>query len=142
MINKIYFAYGMNTNKNEMFTRCPKAIYLQNYDLKGYKFVFRTVADIEKVEDKSVCVSGALWVITKECEKSLDLLEGYPSLYTKEYFLYKNFKIMYYIMTNKSKKRKPLADPSNYYLNSLLEGYKEHKLPVDQLNRALQIVWF
>jgi len=46
MKTKLYFAYGMNTNKDEMSYRCPKAIALGKAVLPGYRFEFKSFATI------------------------------------------------------------------------------------------------
>jgi len=134
---KFYFAYGMNTNKEEMEMRCPGAIYIDTYKLKGLRFVFRTVADIDLTNKKEDSVTGVVWSITPDCEENLDYLEGYPNLYKKIYFSYLNEKIMMYIMTRKSKQRKALNSPNDDYKRCLLKGYKTHGLPATQILSAL-----
>ena len=130
---KLYFAYGMNTNSEQMRIRCPKARYIGNHELDGFEFKFRGVADIDKTPKSSVI--GTLWAITKECEKSLDLLEGFPNFYKKGFFNYKGNTGMYYIMTKKNKTL--LRNPSNHYLNCLENGYTEHDISTKQLEMAL-----
>ena len=80
---KYYFAYGSNMNHKHMQFRCPKAKFIGTYTLSGYELVFRSVADVQQSEDSSV--TGALFEITENCERSLDIYEGYPNLYTKKY---------------------------------------------------------
>ena len=43
---KLYFAYGMNTNKEEMAYRCPGARALGKTILSGYRFEFKSFATI------------------------------------------------------------------------------------------------
>ncbi len=101
----LYFAYGMNTNEESMATRCPKAKYLGNYTLYKFLFQFRRVADIDYTGNKKDKVIGTVWDISKDCEKSLDILEGYPTFYTKEYIKTKKGRMMLYIMTARNKTR-------------------------------------
>ena len=79
----IYIAYGSNMNIEQMSRRCPNAKPIGKYVLKNYKLEFRGVANIIKCEGAETPV--ALWLITENCEKSLDRYEGYPHLYRKEY---------------------------------------------------------
>lgn len=136
--NMLYFAYGMNTNEESMATRCPKAKYLGNYTLYKFLFQFRRVADIDYTGNKKDKVIGTVWDISKDCEKSLDILEGYPTFYTKEYIKTKKGRMMFYIMTARNKTR--LETPSRYYYKMLYDGYREHKIKTHQLissyNRA------
>ena len=83
MKTQIYVAYGSNMNVEQMKRRCPNAKPIGKYILGDYKLEFRGVANIIKCKGKKVPV--ALWEITEECEKSLDIYEGYPRLYRKEY---------------------------------------------------------
>ena len=49
------------------------------------------------------------------------------------YFKYKGKKVMTYIMPKKTK----LVAPSSRYLNIIKQGYKDCKLSITHLNRAL-----
>ena len=40
-----YLAYGMNTNKEAMAHRCPKAKPMGGFYLPNYRLIFRGVAD-------------------------------------------------------------------------------------------------
>jgi gamma-glutamylcyclotransferase (GGCT)/AIG2-like uncharacterized protein YtfP len=135
----LYFAYGMNTNLDSMARRCPAAKSLGKITLEGYKFVFRGVGDViytGKLQDK---IEGAAWLITEECEKSLDRLEGFPSFYGKVYepilFNGKPESIMIYQMTKQN--ARGIYDPSESYWNMLFEGYASHKMNHDQMYSGL-----
>ena len=80
----LYFAYGANTNLQNMNARCPNAELVGTLVLPDYKLVFKSVADIEFAVGKEV--QGVLWNITDICEEALDIYEGYPHLYRKETF--------------------------------------------------------
>lgn len=129
-MGKIYIAYGSNMNKEQMSARCPNAKPIGKTILKNYKLVFKGVADIEKIEGEEVPV--ALWEITKECEKALDIYEGYPRLYRKEYVQIEiDGKIelaMVYVM-NYSKG----AKPSEYYYKVIKQGYKDFGIDMEPL---------
>ena len=129
-----YFAYGSNLHHAQMKRRCPKCRYVKKYILKDYQLTFRSkygACDIEKKVGKKVY--GAIFVISKCGEKRLDVYEEYPTLYKKMYFKYSNKKVMTYIMVKKTK----LVPPSNKYLNSIKQGYKDCKLNIKSLNVAL-----
>ena len=64
-----------------MAERCPKAIYLGNTILKGWRLVFKSVATIEKQIGADAPVG--LFEISDQCEKALDVYEDYPQLYDK-----------------------------------------------------------
>ena len=130
----LYFAYGSNLNLFQMKRRCKDSIFLKKYQLNGYKLNFRSKyrsADIEK--NKNSSVPGALFEISKSDEKKLDIYEDYPILYKKLYFPYNNKKVMTYTMVNKTEFRYP----TERYLNVVKQGYKDCKLDMNFLNKAL-----
>ena len=130
----LYFAYGSNLNLFQMKRRCKDSVFLKKYELKGYKLNFRSkyrAADIEK--SKNSLVPGALFEISKSDEKKLDVYEDYPILYTKLYFSYYNKRVMTYIMVNKTEFRYP----TERYLNVVKQGYKDCKLDMSYLLKAL-----
>jgi gamma-glutamylcyclotransferase (GGCT)/AIG2-like uncharacterized protein YtfP len=146
--NKLYFAYGMNTNHKEMKKRCPNAEFIGVGELKGYELKFRGVADVEKSKGS---VIGAIWDITPLCEMALDILEGYPNLYRKEYksvdimpdncfvpiVVEKERKeVMFYKMNDERNE----GMPSEYYFNMLFDGYEKSQVPKDQMQDAFDSV--
>ena len=88
MAERLYFAYGSNINLEQMACRCPAAEVVGSAVLDGYELLFRGnrsgygVATVEPLSGSQV--SGLLWKLTPECERSLDIYEGYPRLYEKE----------------------------------------------------------
>ena len=132
---KLYFAYGANLNINNMSHRCPKAKLVGNLDLPDWRLVFKGVADIESAPYNKV--NGVLWDITEDCEASLDIFEGFPRLYRKEYFVVKMqdgtvADVMFYKMN-----REGYALPSEGYFNTIKSGYEQNNLPVDNLYNTL-----
>ena len=130
----LYFAYGSNLNHFQMKRRCKDSIFLKKYVLKGYKLNFRSkyrAADIKK--KKNTIVQGALFEISKSDEKKLDVYEDFPVLYKKIYFNYYNKKVMTYIMSNKTVFRYP----TEKYLNTIKQGYKDCKLDKKNLIKTL-----
>ena len=128
-----YFAYGSNLHHLQMQKRCPKCRYIKKYVLHNYQLAFRNGgwADIEKKIGKKVY--GAIYLISKCSEKRLDKYEDYPVLYKKIYFKYKGQKIMTYTMVKKTK----LIPPTTRYLNIIKQGYKDCKISMKSLNKAL-----
>ena len=72
----------------------------------------------------------AIWEITKEHEKTLDVYEEYPTSYKKDYFNLDGNKVMFYIMETCSFKK-----PSQRYINIIKEGYKDCDLDLGYLER-------
>lgn len=130
-----YLAYGMNTNKRQMSYRCPRARSLGAVTLKGHKLAFKQFCDA--VVDPKSTMDCVLWDITPECEQALDRLEGFPDFYRKKEvdvkFNGRPIKAMIYYMTDHYKE----AFPSEYYLSTVVEGYLEHDVSVDQIDQAL-----
>ena len=118
-----------------MKRRCKDSIFLKKINLKDFRLTFRSkysAADIEP--KKNSIVPGGLFEISKSDEKKLDVYEDFPTLYKKYYFNYYGKKVMTYIMTKKTKFRYP----TERYLNVIKRGYKDCKLNLDHLKKALQ----
>jgi len=130
----LYFAYGSNLHHIQMKRRCKDSIFLKKIDLKDFRLTFRSkyrAADIEP--KKNSIVPGGLFKISKSDEKKLDIYEDFPILYKKYYFLYEGKKIMTYTMTKKTSFR----FPTERYLNVIKRGYKDCKLDLKFLKKAL-----
>ncbi len=121
----LYFAFGSNLHHKQMKKRCKDSKYIGCYALKGYKLVFRNfyfgggVADVQ--EKKNSTVLGAIYKISKNDERKLDIYEDYPKTYIKKYFKIYGKKVMFYYMPNKTKH----VPPSKRYLNIIIRGYKD-----------------
>lgn len=123
---KYYIAYGSNLNVNQMVHRCPDAVVIGTSVIKDYELVFRGnsksgVANIEPRTGESVPVG--IWAISASDERALDRYEGYPWLYEKQTFFLRvrrrTVEAMAYVMTPGHK----IAIPSQYYLDTIREGY-------------------
>lgn len=134
MNKKLYFAYGMNTNRNEMHSRCIDAVDLGAAVLENYQFCFRIHADIER--SNGCCVQGVLWEISDRDEASLDILEGYPDYYTKIQVQVQHqgqlVTAMAYVMTDADY----TAAPSAHYFTTVAEGTISHGNSINQLITA------
>lgn len=130
----LYFAYGMNTNAAQMAHRCPAAVSLGVAELPDYELVFRGCADIEPTLGS--CMEGVLWDITDNCLAALDVLEGYPSFYTRyEVTVFHNneWKTALVYKMNAG----DIFPPNAGYLRMLFEGYSEHGADVTQIYAAV-----
>tara|TARA_B100000780_G_scaffold258887_1_gene209503 strand:+ start:168 stop:569 length:402 start_codon:yes stop_codon:yes gene_type:complete len=131
----LYFAYGSNLHHNQMKRRCKDSIFLKKINLSYFKLTFRSkyrAADIEP--KKNSIVPGALFQISKSDEKKLDVYEDYPTLYKKYYFTYYGKKVMTYTMVKKTS----FTFPTDRYLNIVKRGYKDCKLNIIYLKKALK----
>jgi len=130
---KLYLAYGSNLNKQQMASRCPRAIAIGTITLNGYQLVFRNVADI--IKSKGSQAQFGLWSITPHCEKSLDRYEGFPNLYTKTQIELAGTGI--FAMTYKMVKGS-YDYPSVCYYDTILQGFNDFGLDTDYLSFAYQ----
>ena len=128
---KLYFAYGANLNINSMSYRCPDAVAVQPFYLQGWSLAFSGVANIRP--DADGCVAGALWAISDADERSLDIFEGYPTLYRKEVIRSDGLEFMIYVMNSDGP-----GEPSANYLMTIAQGYQDWKLDIDYLTQAVQ----
>lgn len=81
MADRLYFAYGSNINLNQMDHRCPDATVVGPVALENYELLFRRGGFATIAPKEGGKVHGLLWSITLECERSLDMYEGYPRFY-------------------------------------------------------------
>ncbi len=138
---KIYGAYGSNMNFEQMRRRCPNARVIGTGELLNYRLTFRGintgVANIEKMQ--GITVPIVLWEITPECEKALDIYEGYPKLYVKKEVEVEteggNIQAMVYVMAEQYENHP--AQPSKYYLNVIWKGYRDNKILLRTLREAV-----
>lgn len=132
---KLYFAYGMNTNKSEMAYRCLDAKDLGKAMLPGYAFAFNTHATV--MPDIMSETYGVLWEISDADEFMLDVLEGFPTYYRKEtvdvIHQGKTVTAMTYVMNKPGES----APPDSYY-QMVSQGYKQHGISKRQLKEALE----
>lgn len=133
----LYFAYGMNTNREQMSIRCPAARSLGYATLPRYRFRFDTHADV--VPDNQNTVHGVLWEVTDSCVTALDALEGYPYYYLRKtvtvYYRGQRLQAMTYYMTD----NRDDNPPSSGYVAMLKQGYSEHGVPEDQIYSAIEL---
>ena len=130
----LYFAYGSNLNHFQMKRRCKDSVFLKKINLSNFKLTFRSkyrAADIEPKKNSTVL--GALFEISKNDEKKLDVYEDYPILYKKYYFTYYGKKVMTYSMSQKTQFRYP----TERYINIIKQGYKDCNLSKEYLKKIL-----
>lgn len=137
----LYIAYGSNLNLPQMAYRCPTAKAVGTSEIKDYELLFRggrrsSVATVEPLKGSSVPV--LLWKLKEPDIQALDRYEGYPSFYRKEIFDVelrdKTVPAMVYIMNDGH----PLGSPSDYYLNTIIEGYRSAGFDTEFLEQAVE----
>ena len=135
-----YFAYGMNTNLDQMASRCPGAVSLGSAWIDDYEFVFRTHADIAQ-SPGSICY-GVLWDISKQDLKALDALEGFPYYYTRFCVRVNTSDSFVYAITYQMNDQSYLQEPGRGYLDMVTEGYEQNAVPTDQIDHAINRVCY
>ncbi|MFZ5944283.1 MAG: gamma-glutamylcyclotransferase family protein [Bacillota bacterium] len=137
----LYIAYGSNLNLPQMSFRCPTAKVVGTSEIKDYELLFRggrtsSVATVEPLKGSSVPV--LLWKLKERDLQALDRYEGYPSFYRKEILDVamrgKTVPAMGYIMNDGH----PFGSPSDYYLNTILEGYQSASFDTEFLEQAVE----
>lgn len=131
----LYFAYGSNLNMLQMKKRCADSVPVAKVKLKDFKLVFNHFADI--IQSKGDVVQGAIYEVSEKDIKNLDEYEEYPDLYTKinvtvEDDLGKSYEAFVYVMVKKN-----IDKPEQPYYQIIVDGYKDWKLAVSGLERAL-----
>ena len=130
----LYFAYGSNLNHFQMKRRCKDSVFLKKINLRNFRLTFRRMYRAAEIEPKkNLIVPGALFQISKNDEKKLDVYEDFPILYKKYYFTYYGNKVMTYTMDKKT----PFRYPTERYLKVVKKGYKDCKLEIKILKEAL-----
>ena len=140
MKKRLYIAYGSNLNKEQMYYRCPTAKPIAVDILKDHQLVFQgnpfnAHANVIPAEGKEVPV--AIWEITPKDEASLDIYEGVRGgYYTKEHMEVnvngEKKEALIYIMTPR-----PYGIPTDGYLQTIVEGYKDFHFSARILNEAV-----
>lgn len=137
----LYIAYGSNLNLPQMAFRCPTAKIVGASEIKDYELLFRgsrssAVATVEPLAGSNVPV--LLWKLKERDLQALDRYEGYPHFYRKEILPVelcgKPINTMVYIMNDGH----PLGAPSDYYLNTIMEGYCSAGFDTEFLEQAVE----
>ena len=148
-MKRYYLAYGSNLNVEQMKYRCPGASVVGTSVIEDYELLFKgsktgSYLTIERKVGSVVPV--AVWAVTRRDEAALDRYEGYPAFYYK-----KDVRVVLdgaipgftagldafvYIMHED----RQLGIPSDYYVQTCLEGYDafgfSHKYLFDALDRS------
>lgn len=138
---KYYIAYGSNLNHKQMSQRCPDAIFIGKGFLKGCELLFRgseqnAVATIEPKENGQVPVG--VWKISQHDEKYLDIYEGYPKLYRKEFVPIENHNVKVNAMVYTMNEGFELGLPNKFYFNTICQGYQDCGLDMTYLRGAVE----
>ena len=80
-----YIAYGSNMVREQMAVRCPDARMIGIGHICGFSLEFYLHATVEETGDPGDTVPVAVWEIDAKDETNLDIYEGYPDYYGKDY---------------------------------------------------------
>ena len=141
---KYYIAYGSNLNIRQMRFRCPGAKPIGISAIPDYELLFKgskTGAYLTIEPKDGGLVSVAVWEVTADDEKHLDIYEGYPNFYYK-----KEVCLPVKLASGKTKKltafvyimheERSLGIPSLAYIRTCDEGYRNFGFDVKYLDRA------
>ena len=142
---KYYIAYGSNLNLRQMRQRCPDARVIGTAELKGWQLLFKgsKTGSYLTIEEKTGgTVPVAVWEVSENDEKRLDMYEGYPTFYYKKELAVtvkgirtgklREKKAFVYIMHED----RPIGVPSDYYLQVCAEGYYSFRFDFTYLEDA------
>lgn len=144
METKLYIAYGSNLNIEQMSFRCPTAKPVAKSWLHDHRLVFRGAAHgahATVIPEKGQDVPVVVWEISDKDEAALDRYEGVAGgYYTREFYEVEvdgeMRKALIYIMTPNSN-----GFPSDGYLDTIAQGYKDFNLPITILNEAVEYAY-
>jgi len=136
--SQLYFAYGMNTNQDEMAYRCPGAHSLGHARLIDHAFRFAVHADVVPCEGSFV--DGVLWNITDQDLDHLDQLEGYPTYYGRDRVRVSQGSRIVLAICYSMQPGRPDSPPSASYMNMVQAGYEQHSVPTEQLWNSVELV--
>ena len=129
---KYYIAYGSNLNVRQMRYRCPGAKPIGISAIPNYELLYKgskTGAYLTIEPKNGGLVPIAVWEVTADDEKRLDIYEGYPNFYYK-----KEVRLPVKLASGKIKKmtafvyimheERSIAIPSMSYIRTCEEGYR------------------
>ena len=126
-----YFAYGMLTDPRQM----PEADRMGTAELRNHALRFWHYADV--VEQAGSIVKGVLWSLPPGMLATLDVVEGYPSLYGRKmvpvYLDGQRYEAVVYYMTPATHQRITDRRPSDGYIKTVARGYIMAGIPLDQI---------
>jgi len=128
-----YFAYGSNLSRKQMLRRCPDAKPKFTVTLPDHKRIYTGrsrkwqnggVASIKPFKGEKVV--GAIYEISEECLNSLDICEGFPTVYDR-----KNLTVFtesgepVEAITYVKVKQPDETQPAQEYLDTIQDGYED-----------------
>ena len=139
---KYYIAYGSNLNVGQMEHRCPDAKIVGTTMLTDWQLLFKgsktgAYLTIERKAGSKVPV--AVWGVSDLDEKRLDRYEGYPTFYYKQNVLLNINGVLRDAFVYVMHEDRKIGVPSDYYVDTCLEGYRDFGFNEIYLKKALKI---
>lgn len=141
---RYYIAYGSNLNIRQMRYRCPGAKPIGISAIPDYELLYKgskTGAYLTIEPKNGSLVPIAVWAVTADDEKRLDIYEGYPNFYYK-----REIRLPVKLASGKIRKvtafvyimheERSIAIPSMTYIRTCEEGYRNFGFDVKYLDRA------
>jgi hypothetical protein len=128
--DNLYFAYGANMHPGNMRYRCPQARAMGAFVLRDWQLKFYCHATVE--QRRGTECPGVLWSLTPECERALDLFEGFPYYYTKRTWMQDGVQFFFYEM-NEPK----TGTPGSGYVQDIRESYDFWQINRQYLNQVI-----
>ncbi len=130
------FTYGMLTNRDIMD---PGARLIGAARAPGWKFEMLNFANVHP--GTAVSTGGVLWEIDQDILRSCDYREGFPHLYdrvlTSVYVGQQEYRAWVYTLTREGRADYSGYRASDYYVESVEEGYRQHGVDLDQLRESV-----
>lgn len=143
----LVFNYGSNLSKEQFARRCPTAKLVGIAKIKDHRLTFTgwshgrkgSVATIVPAEGKEAV--GAVYSLrSPEDVRALDAAEGFPTCYGCEEFTarvkvkgkWRKRQVWAYVKVDQRE-----GQPSNAYLKTIAQGYKDHGLDISYLAQAI-----
>ncbi len=124
-----------------MAMRCPLARVYTKGTLNNWELAYRgskTNAHATVIRKQGSTVPVLIWEITPKDEYYLDIYEGYPHYYFKRNVMVdingRKKKGMVYIMDQ----RQLPGKPSDQYVKTILQGYKDNCFDINILQKSLE----
>jgi len=130
------FAYGMNTDVQQMANRAPTSVPIGRGMIRDHAFRFALHADV--FPQVGTNTYGVLWEMDDAGLRAIDQLEGCPYYYTRETVIVECDGLEYsascYMMTPGH----PEREPAQGYYDMLVRGYSTFNVPMEQITVALE----
>lgn len=103
--------------------------------LDDYELEFKLYLNVKKSKGKKVPIG--IWEVDEQDERRLDVYEGYPTFYRKEYIPItingEQVEALIYIMNDV----RDVQPPTRIYLETCIQGYKDFGFDTEFLKQAL-----